>query len=99
MLIVSGSVVENSSCSIEELVNNVKEPEEPDHQAHCDIFSHEASAVNQSSLPNATPTVSDGRRDGSWLYILGHDKLKKRVRETICAVILVTVVLCSALFG
>ena len=49
--------------SLDELCASVKEPEEIDHTSKCHLLHDEQ-----------LPVTND-----DWVYILGHDRLKKRV--------------------
>lgn len=60
---------ESVSQSLEELCSSVKEPEEADHAEKCHLL-HDNKMTSDEA---ASKTSVD------WLYILGHDKLKKRV--------------------
>lgn len=57
---------------MEELCSSVKEPEEDDHVSKCHLL-HDGKSADH--------TVSEA--SGDWLYILGHDRLKKRVSNNI----------------
>jgi len=68
---------ELESRSLEELCSSVKEPEELDHAAKCHLLHDDA--VNDE----ATSATAD-----DWMYVLGHDRLKKRVsHNTMCLLI------------
>ena len=60
---------ESASMSLEELCSSVKEPEEADHEEKCHLLLD-----NEMTSDEAASKTSE-----DWLYILGHDKLKKRV--------------------
>ena len=59
--------------SLEELCSSVKEPEEADHVVKCQLL-HDDKMSNGEA---ASETSKD------WLYIFGHDKLKKRVSSAL----------------
>ena len=62
---------ESASISLEELCSSVKEPEEADHAAKCHL-------LHDDKIDEAVSEISK-----DWSYILGHDKLKKRVRSAL----------------
>ena len=65
---------ELESRSLEELCSSVQEPEELDHAAKCHLLHDDA--VNEEAR---SATADD------WMYVLGHDRLKKRVsHNTVC---------------
>ena len=60
--------------------DQLKEPEEADHGLHCPelITNHvDSTECQQSGLCNGKDATSQDKED-KWLYVLGHDKLKKR---------------------
>ena len=64
---------EFQSRSLEELCSSVKEPEEADHAAKCHLL-HDSKMAEEA----ASNTSDD------WLDVLGHDRLRKRVRDAMC---------------
>ena len=72
------------------LADTVKEPEEADHQAECHILNQgernaeggemegEGEGKEKGELDVAAESEEKDEQDG-WLYVLGHNLLKKRV--------------------
>jgi hypothetical protein len=66
---------------VEDLCSSIKEPEEHDHQTLCELVSHEQISESNSCTADVEQPLAGKvpTGEGSWLYLLGHDRLKKRV--------------------
>jgi len=73
-------LLETGGHSMEEMYSRIKEPEEHDHQERCNWGTDDVSKSNQLKTVEVDQTGSSVETgNDSWLFLLGHDKLKKRV--------------------
>jgi len=59
--------------SVHEICANIKEPEELEHQSKCQLLHEHTASCDQESVRMSTA------KSDNWLYVLGHDKLKKKI--------------------
>lgn len=60
-------------------LDDIKEPEEPDHATECRLLHDNEETTETQIKEDVSATVGKKEDEDGWIYVLGHDKLKKRV--------------------
>lgn len=83
MELLNWTVTSDSMQPTLDKLDDIKEPEEPDHSTECRLMHNNEETTETSVNEDGSSTVDKKEDDDGWIYVLGHDKLKKRV--SICS--------------